>query len=215
MPKLRYVLAIGCYVAIPVVVMIGVALFVLIDPEMARGHTSYVRAYHLLDMARLGTLWATAGLALGLWFVCCYLLITSRRRSARWLLLSAAGPFGFSVIAALADRSPTRTDLYQRFIGNLPTRARVPFEIGVAFLVWFVAYESVVLKSQLMVYLESVATGTTVSAITAQQTASSGMWAAGEAMEQAYLVPLFYLLWPTLFNIAAWIFKPRALASSQ
>jgi len=212
MPKVRYVLALVCYVSIPAVVIAGVALFVLIDPEMARGHANYTRDYHLLDMARLGVLGATAALALVLWTGCCYLVLKSRQRSLRWLCLAAAGPLGFSVIAALADRSPPPGDLYQRLIGNLTTYWRVPLEVAVFVCVWSLAYESVVLERVVMLNFESLATGTPVSTIIAQQTASSGMWAAGEGIKQLYLVPLLYLLWPIVFNSAGWIFKLRSFA---
>jgi len=209
MPKLRYVFALVCYLSIPAVVICGAGLFALIDPEMARGHADYARDYRLLDMARTGALCASAGLALVLWTSCCYLVLKSRRRSLRWLSLAAAGPVGFSVIAALEDRSPAPDDLYQQVIRNLKTYWRVPLEIGVFFSVWFVAYELVVLERELMIHFESLTTGTPVSAIIAQQSASSGMWAGGEMMEQFYLVPLIYLLWPVLFNFAGQLFKSR------
>jgi hypothetical protein len=41
------------------------------------------------------------------------------------------------------------------------------------------------------------------------------MWAAGEGMEQLYLVPLLVLLWPILFNIAGWVFRAPSLARSR
>jgi hypothetical protein len=205
MPKLRYVLAVVCYVAIPAVVVAGVALFVLIDPEMARGRSSYARDYRLLDAARLCILWASAALALVLWVSCCYLVLTSRRRSLRWLPLAVAGPFGFSVIAALEDRSPTPSDRYQHVIRNLPMHWRVCLEVAVFIGVWFVAYGAVLAHRELMIYVESLTTGTPVSTLIAAQTASSGMWAAGEGFQELYLVPLLYLVWPTLFNIAGWL----------
>ena len=129
--------------------------------------------------------------------------------------LAAAGPFGFSVIAALEDRSPTPGDRYQHVIRNLKTHWRVPLEIAVLVCVWFLAYGSVVIERELAIHYQSLVTGTPVSAIVAQQTASSGMWAAGEGIEQLYLVPLIYLLWPILFNIAGWIFKPRSFVTQQ
>ncbi len=66
------------------------------------------------------------------------------------------------------------------------------------------------LKRDLMIRLESLRTGTPVSAIVAEQAASSGMWAAGEGMEVLYLVPLMYLVWPILFNLAGRLFAPRS-----
>ena len=74
-----------------------------------------------------------------------------------------------------------------------------------------------VLERELMTALESLTTGTPVSAILAQQIASSGMSAAGEGLEQLYLVPLIYLLWPIVFNIAGWVFRhqpPQASSAS-
>jgi len=208
MPRLRYVLSVVCYLSIPAVIILGAGLFVLIDPEMARKSANYARNYHLLDMVRLGVVWGAAAVALALWVACCYFVLTSRRRSLRWLALAAAGPFGFSVIAALEDRAPTPDDRYQHFIRNLRMLWRVTFEMAVFLGVWLVAYGCVLGKRELMIAAESFATGTPVSAIIAQQTASSGMWAAGEAMEELYLVPFIYLLWPSLFNIAGWLLTP-------
>ena len=160
---------------------------------------------------------AAASLACLLWVGCCYLVLKARQRSLRWLALAAAGPFGFSVIAALEDRSPASSDRYQHVIRRLKTYSRVLLELAVFGGVWFVAYESVVLKRELLTALESLTTGTPVAAIVAQQTASSGMWAAGEGLEQLYLVPLIYLVWPVVFNIAGWAFRreaPRASSAS-
>jgi hypothetical protein len=215
MPKLRYVLGLICYLSIPAVVIVGVGLFVLIDPEMARGRATYVRDYQLLDMARLGAVWGAGGLALVLWVSCCYLVLKSRARSRGWLPLAAAGPFGFSVIAALEDRSALPGDRYQQFIRNLKTHWRVALEVTVFVCVWVVSYESVVVERELMIHFESLTTGTPVSAIVAQQTASSGMWAAGEGIKQLYLVPLLYLLWPIFFNLAGWVFERRSFATQQ
>ena len=215
MIKRNYVLALVCYVSIPAVVICGVGLFVLIDPELARGHADYARDWQLLNLARLGVLWATGGLALVLWTSCCYLVLRSRQRSLRWLSLAAAGPFGFSVIATLEDRSPAPGDLYQQLIRNLKTYWRVPLEITVFFSVWFLACSSVVVKREVMITLESLTTGTPVSAIIAQQTASSGMWAAGEGLEAMYLAALIYLLWPIIFNVAGQPFKSRSRANRR
>jgi hypothetical protein len=209
MVKRAYVLALACYVSIPVVVICGVGLFILIDPEMARGRADYARDWELLNLARLGVLWATGGLALVLWTSCCYFVLRSRQRSLRWLSLAAAGPFGFSVIATLEDRAPTPGDLYQQFIRNLKTHWRVPLEITVFVTVWFLACAAVFVKREVMIALESLTTGTPVSTIVALQTASSGMWAAGEGMEVVYLAALIYLLWPIAFNVAWRPFTPR------
>jgi hypothetical protein len=208
-PKRLYVMAVVCYLAIPVVVICGVGLFVVIDPGIARGRADYARTYRLGELARLGVLAVTAGLALLLWTSCCYRVLKSRQRLLRWLSLATAGPVGFGVIAALEDRSPAPGDRYQRIIRNLKTHWRVPVEIGVLVAVWVVAHESVVLEHALMVSLESLRTGTPAAMILAQHSASSGMWAAGEGFEVLYLVPLLYLLWPVLFSIAIRPFESR------
>ena len=209
MVKRAYVLALACYVAIPAVVICGVGLFILIDPELARGHANYARDWELLSLARRGVLWATGGLALVLWTSCCYFVLRSRHRSLRWLALAAAGPLGFSVIATLEDRAPMPGDLYQQLIKNLRTHWRVPLEITVFVSVWFIACTAVFVKRELMIALESLTTGMPISAIIAEQTASSGMWAAGEGMEVMYLAALIYLLWPIAFNLAWRPFTPR------
>jgi hypothetical protein len=95
MPKKQYILAVVCYLLIPAVVIASGVLFRFIDPEMARGSADYVRNYRVLELARTGALMTMAGLALALWVLTCYLVLKSRQRSLGWLLLAAAGPFGF------------------------------------------------------------------------------------------------------------------------
>jgi hypothetical protein len=203
MPKRLYVLALACYLSIPVVVIGGGRFVVRIDPEMARGHAGYALNFWLLSLVRRGAMMATAGLTLALWLSTCFLALKSRQRSPGWLALAAAGPFGFSAIAMLEDRSPAPDDRYQRFIGTLKTYWRVPLELALCFSVWTLAYDSMVLKRDLMIRYESFSTGTPVATIIATQNASSGMWAFGEGLEVAYLVALIYLLWPIVFNLAA------------
>jgi len=215
MPKRHYLLALACYLSIPVVMFAGAGLHRLIDPEMARGHADYVRYYHLLDLARLGALMATATLILVLWTLCCYLVLKSRQRSLLWLPLAAAGPLGFIVIAMLKDQSPAPDDLYQQFIGKLKIHWRACLEIALFVSVWSLAYEAVVVKRELMISYESFTTGTPVSTIIAEQNASSGMWAFGEGMEEIYLVVLIYLLWPIFFNLAGNYSKRRSHSTHQ
>lgn len=209
MPKRHYALAVACYLSIPAVLTAGAVLFGLIDPEMARGHADYVRDYRLLELVRMGALMTTWGLALVLWTSTCYLVLKTRQRSLGWLFLAAAGPFGFIVIAMLEDLSPTPGDLYRQFIRSLKMYWRVPLEVALFGSVWFLAYESVALKRELMITYESFLTGTPVATIIAEQTASSGMWAFSEALEEIYLVVLIYLLWPIFFNLAGRIFRQR------
>ncbi len=81
MPKRHYVMALACYLAIPAVMIAGVGLSRLIDPEMARASADYARNYRLLELAATGALMATAGLTLALWALTCYLVLKSRYRS--------------------------------------------------------------------------------------------------------------------------------------
>jgi len=134
--KRSYLGAIACYLLIPLVVVAGFAAHQLIDPEMARFHADYTRRYQLLERTRTGLLMVSWALACALWVSCCYLVLKARHRSARWLALAIAGPFGFSVIAALEDRAPAPGDLYQRVIRNLKAYWRVPLEVTVFVLVW-------------------------------------------------------------------------------
>ena len=203
MPKRHYVLALACYLAIPVVIVAGGGLFRLIDPEMARGHADYVRDYRLLEFARTGALMAMSGLAVVLWISTCYLVVASRQRSKGWVALAAAGPFGLIAITMLSDRSPAVDDRHQHLVHRMKMRRRVPLEIAVFACVWTFAYQFIVVKRELMIGYEAFSTGTARAAIVAQQTASSGMWAFGEGLEMIYVVGLIYLLLPILFNAAA------------
>lgn len=211
LPRRHHLLAIVCYLAIPVVIIAGAALASLIDPEMARSHADYTRDYHLLELAKTGVVAAAAVLMLVLWAATCYLVLKSRQRSLRWLALAAAGPFGFIVIALLGDRAPAPDDLYQQFIGKLKLYWRIPLEIAVFVSVWLLAYQCVVLLRDLMIAWTSFRTGIPIASIVAEQTASSGMHAFGEALETLYLVPLIYLLWPVIFYLAGRLLKPRTI----
>src|SRR5262249_5376825 len=186
--KRQYIFALICYLLIPAVVMAGGGIFRLIDPELARGHADYVRRYQMLTLARVGLMGAAAGLAFLLWLACCCLVLASRQRSLAWLSLAPMGPLGFAVIASLEDQSPAPSDFYQHFIRKLTAYWRVLFEIGVFLAIWIVAYQLVVLLRHAMIAVESLRTGVSAVAIIAQQTASSGMWAAGEGLEEIYLV---------------------------
>lgn len=206
--KSHYVMALACYLAIPAVMLAGVGLSRLIDPELARVSTDYGRNFRLLEMAATGALMATTGLALVLGAISYYLVLKSRHRSVLWLALGAAGPFGFMFIAMLADRSPAPEDMYQQFIRKLKLYRRIPLEIAVFVSAWVLAYQCMVLKRDLLISFESASTGAPVETIIARQNASSGMYAFGEGLEVIYLVTLLFLLWPTVFNLVGQRFKP-------
>lgn len=207
MGKSRYLLALMSYLAIPVVGIAAGVVYSLIDPEWAVGTNNYERNFHLLQWVRGGVMLAGAGLACLLWLACCYFVITSRQRSPGWLLLAAAGPFGFAVIAALEDAAPTPADLYQRFMQRLKIYWRVPLEVALFVAIWTVAYELMVVKRDLMIHYQSFMTRIPVEVIIAEQDASSGMYAFGEGLQVMYLVILIYLLWPIFFNFAGHWFK--------
>lgn len=209
MPKRHYVLAIACYLAIPVLVIAGGTLFSLIDPEIARGHADYVRNYRLLDLARVGALRASWFLALILFIMTCYYILASRQCSLGWLALAAAGPFGLIAMTMLPDRSPDVEDRHQQFIRQLKMHWRIPLEIALFFGVCYVAYEAVVVKRDLMIRYESFTTGVPVETIVAIQNESSGMWAFSEGNEMMYLIGLTYLLLPFLFNLVTQRLKSR------
>jgi hypothetical protein len=209
MPNRHYVLAVACYLLIPAVLIAGGGLFNLIDPEMARGHADYVGDYRLLEQVRTGAVIAAGGLALVLWLSTCYLVLKFRQRSLPWLLLAVAGPFGFIAISMLEDLSPAPDDLYQRFLRKLKIYWRIPLEIVLFVSVWFLAFEFVVLKRELMISYEALMTGTPATTIISLQDASGGMWAFSEGLEEFYMVVLIYLLWPSFFNVAGRLFKSR------
>jgi hypothetical protein len=215
MPRRQYILAVVCYLLIPAVVIASGVVFRAIDPELARGSTDYTRNYRLLELVRTGALMAMAGLALALWASTCYLVLKSRQRSLGWVLLAAAGPFGFIVIAMLEDRVPAPYDFYQQFIQRLKLYRRVLLEMVLFISVWSLAFRLVVLKRDLMISYESFMTGTPVATIIDRQNASSGMWAFSEGLEQIYLVVLIYLLWPVVFNVAGRFFKRRTNAAGR
>jgi hypothetical protein len=205
--KSHYIIALGCYLTIPAVMLAGVGLSRLIDPELARFSADYARNFRLLELAATGALMATTGLAMALWGASYYLVLKSRQRSMLWLALAAAGPFGFMFITMLADRSPAPQDLYQQFLRKLKLYWRIPLEIVLFVSAWILAYQCVVLKRESLIRFESFWTGTPVETIIDRQTASSGMYAFGEGLETIFVVTLLYLLLPMIFNLVGQRFK--------
>ena len=136
MPKRHYLLAIACYLAIPVVFIAGGAMHQLIDPEWALRSADYVPNYRLLELLAQGVLMAAGMLALVLWLATCFFLLKARERSVAWLLLAAAGPLGFTFIATLRDLAPAPDDLYQQIVPRLKLYLRIPFEIAAFVGVW-------------------------------------------------------------------------------
>ena len=199
--KKQMVVALVLLLLIPMVFLLGGLLFSLINPELAAGHPNYVRNYHLLSLVRIIAFWASGVVAMILWLLACFLVIRSKERSPLWLFLAALGPFGFAILVMLNDKAPAETDLYARFVRNMNGFVRVGYELCSFVIVWLLAYQAMVLKRNLMILYQSATTGMSTAQIIDLQNASSGMWAFGEGMEVIFLVALFYLLRPIVFNI--------------
>jgi hypothetical protein len=214
MMKKQKVVAIVLLLLIPVVSMLGALLFSLINPEIAAGHSNYPRNYHLLSLAKNMSFWASGAVVVILWLLVCFLVIRSKERSSLWLFFAALGPFGFAILATLNDRAPAETDRHARFVRNLNRFVRVGYEVCTFVVIGLLAYQAMVLKRNLMIMYESAATGISTAQIIDRQNASSGMWAFAEGNEVMYMVVLFYLLWPIVFNtvgrVATIMASPKA-----
>jgi len=186
---------------LPMVSMLGGLLFSLINPESAAGHPNYVRNYHLLNLAKNMSFLASGAIVVILWLLVCFLVIRSKERSSLWLFFAAFGPFGFAILTMLDDRAPAETDRHARFVRNLNRFVRVGYEVFTFVAIWLLAFQAMVLKRNLMIMYESATTGTSTAQIIDRQNASSGMWAFAEGIEVMYLVVLFSLLWPIVFNV--------------
>ncbi len=203
MIKKQYVLALALLVLIPLVLMLGGALFSLINPEIAAGHPNYVRNFHLLHLLKISVIWATAASVVVLWLLVCLQVIRAKKRSAAWLILAVLGPFGLAALAMLNDRNQETeaTDRYSGFVRSLKWFVRAGYEICTFVIFWELAYEGMVLKRNLMIRYQAATTGMSVAQIIDQQNASGGMWAFSEGMEVMFLVVLLYLLRPVVFNL--------------
>ena len=213
MVKKQYVLGVISFLLIPAVSVLGGMLFSSINPEIAAGTPNYERNYRLLDLARNFSVLATFLVNMGLWFLTCFFLLKSKKQSYRWLPLAMLGPFGFVVLTVLRDNAPAPWDLYQQFIRRLNLVLRIAYELSFFVAVWVIAYQTIVLKRDLLIMYEAASTGTSVAQIIDQQNASSGMWAFGGGLEELYLVVFFYLLWPICFNVVGHL--PKLWASYQ
>jgi hypothetical protein len=141
--------------------------------------------------------------ALVLWLLAFFLIIRANQRSMWWVLSAALGPFGLAILASLNDKVPDETDRYARFVANMNIFVRVAYEVCRFALIWLFAYQAMVVKRNLMILYESATTGVSTAQIIATQNNSSGMWAFGESLEVMFLVVLFYLLCPIVFNFIA------------
>ena len=216
MIKKQLVVALVLLLLIPLVLVLGGALFSLINPEIAAGHPNYVRNFHLLNLLKKTTMWATAAGVAVLWLLVCLQVIRAKKRSPSWLFLAALGPFGLAVLAMLNDRATEEADRYARFVRSLNGFVRAGYELCTFVIVWVLAYEAMVLKRALMIRYEAATTGMSIAQVIDRHNASGGMWAFAEGMEVMYLVVLLYLLRPVVFNIvdrvAATAASPKARA---
>ena len=212
--KRRQVAALVLFLLIPLVTMLGGFLSNLINPEIAAGHPSYVRNYHLLSQLKtlcfLGSL-AVAGV---LWLLVCLLVIRAKKRSYFWLLLAALGPIGFAVLATLKDRDAAVTDRYAEFVRKMNLFVRTGYEVSSFVAICVLAYQAMVVLRTLIIWYQAVTTGMSTQQIIDLQDASSGMWAFGEGMEVMYLFVLLYLLRPVVFRFVANVVASRTLAKA-
>jgi hypothetical protein len=197
---------------IPAVTVLAGILINSIDPEIAARTSNYERNYRLLSLAKSLSVLAVL-VIMGLWFLTCFFLVKSKKRSYGWLPLAMFGPFGLIILTLLSNNASAPGDLYQQFIGKLKIYLRVAYELGFFVVVWVGAFLTMVLERDLMIIYEATTTGTSTAQIIDQQNASSGMWAFREGLEVLFLVVLFYLLWPICFNVVGRL--PRLWASAK
>jgi len=201
MIKKQLVVALVLLLLIPLVLVLGGALFSLINPEIAAGHPNYVRNFHLLSLLKRMTLWVSIAAVAVLWLLVCLLVIRAKKRSLLWLFLAALGPFGFAILATLNDQAPAEKDWYARFVSNMKWYVRAGYELCTFVIIGELAYQAMVLKHTLMIKYHAATSGVSEAQIIGLQNASSGMWAFTEGMELMFLVVLLYLLRPMVFRI--------------
>jgi len=207
------ILAIVSFLMMPAVSVLAAPLINSIDPEIAAGYANYERNYRLLSLAKTVSVWAVLLVIMALWFLTCFFLVKSKKRSYGWLPLAMFGPFGLIILTLLSNNASAPGDLYQQFIGKLKIYLRVAYELGFFVVVWVGAFLTMVLERDLMIIYEAATTGASTAQIIDQQNASSGMWAFREGLEVLFLVVLFYLLWPICFNVVGRL--PRLWASAK
>lgn len=200
--KKHQALALACLLAIPVITLLGGALTVAIDPEIARGHPDYARNFRLIESARMLLMLLTLLADVGLWLLTCHFLLKAKRRSSAWLILAPLGPLALAVLTALPDGDPAAWDRCQAFLRRLGWPLRIALELLIFAAIWFAAFVAVELKREAAIILRASATGMTREQIIQEMDASSGMWAFSEGLELLFFAALCYLCWPIVFNLA-------------
>jgi hypothetical protein len=208
-----YGLSMGALLAIPVTAVLGVRLFLLIDPELARGRPNYVLYFALLDHVRRGVWLLTLLAVCVLWLLCCAWLLRARGRPLGWLWLALLGPFGFAGMFALTDRTApasgatSGTGARGRLAYYARKLWRVLFEVLRFTVLWFVALQLVQWFDDATAWLEACRRGVPLAQVLAERDASSGMWAFGDSLTAGFLLALCYmlcyLLWPIRRRAAA------------
>jgi len=203
--KRQSVAALVLLLLIPSVMMAGGSLSSLINPEWAAGRPNYVRNWHLLNTLKISIFWGMLLCVAGLWLLACVLVIRSKKRTRFWLILAAMGPIGFAILAMLNDREPGKADRYAQFVRKMKWWVRGAYELCAFMIIWELAYDAMVLKRNLMIWYQSITTGVSTAQIIDIQNASSGMWAFGEGLEVMFLVVVFYVLRPIIFDIVGYL----------
>lgn len=190
-------LALAAYILAPVCVIAGVAAHTLLDPELARHTTNYVRTYNVIQVARTLLLGGCALTAALMGLASCWFALKARGRSWwPWILLATLGPFGLALLTALL---PDQGDSFKTKLGWL---LRLALEAAFICLVSAACYAAIVSKRELMIVLESIMTGVSAEKIRDIQNQSSGMWAFGESLQGVYLLGLIYLARPIGLRLA-------------
>jgi hypothetical protein len=174
--KRPYVLAIVSFLMIPAVTVLAGILINSIDPEIAVRTSNYERNYRLLSLAKNLSLLAVLLVIMGFWFLTCFFLVRSKKRSYGWLPLAMLGPFGLMILTMLSDNAPGTGDLYQQFVGKLKTYLRVAYELIFFLVVWIGASLTKVFRRDLMIRYEAATTGISTAQIIDRQTPPAACW---------------------------------------
>lgn len=190
----------ACLGLMPVVLIAGVAVHGMIDPEMAARHANYERNYRLLESLRAAVLSGTFLSVLSLWFAMCLLLLKEKRRSLLWAVLGMLGPLGLAFIAALKSGEDDPADAYRGFVARLGPLSRIGYEVLLFVGIFALAMAAVSIHSDVMIAWAAHVQHVPVEQILQERDASSGMYAFSEAMEALYLIACLYFLVPPATN---------------
>jgi hypothetical protein len=83
--------------------------------------------------------------------------------------IAGLGPIGIAVVTMPSDNAPLPQDLYEQFIHRINLALRVAYELGRFAAVWFIAYQTIVFKRDLLIAYEAASAGTSAAQILDQQ----------------------------------------------